>query len=188
MLDTTVQKATGDDVRQVGRTLARALRDDPAIGWAYPERARRERLLPGYFELLVRRIYLPLDEVYITDDGMAAALWAPPGKWRVPAMAAAQSRSAHMASLVEARHEQHDEPHYYLPYVGTDPDHQRQGYGTLLLHQVLDRCDEQGIAAYLESTSLENRVLYHRLGFEVVEELHWPDGGPPFWPMWREPR
>lgn len=183
-----MRKATGDDVRQVGRTLARALRDDPAIGWAYPDPARRERLLPGYFDLLVRRIYLPLDEVYVTGDGMAAALWAPPGRWRVPAVAAAQSRSAQMASLLASTHERHDEAHYYLPYVGTDPACQRQGHGTLLLRHVLDRCDEQGVAAYLESTCPENRALYARLGFEVDEELHWPGGGPPFWPMWRDPR
>jgi hypothetical protein len=47
--------------------------------------------------------------------------------------------------------------------------------------------DAPGVA-YLEATSVKNQALYHRHGFEVVDELQWPGGGPPFWRMSREPR
>jgi len=30
--------------------------------------------------------------------------------------------------------------------------------------------------------------FYQRHGFQVLDELHWPNGGPPWWPMWREPQ
>jgi len=92
-----------------------------------------------------------------------------------------------MAEVMEQVHSRHAEPHYYLPYVGTDPAARRRGRGTALLRHVLDRCDAEGIPAYLEATSPANLALYARLGFTVVEELRWPDGGPPFWPMWRTP-
>jgi hypothetical protein len=51
----------------------------------------------------------------------------------------------------------------------------------------LERCDDEGIPAYLEATSAGNRDLYLRHGFEVIEEARWPGGGPPLWLMWREP-
>jgi ribosomal protein S18 acetylase RimI-like enzyme len=197
----TVCRATSDDVPQVGRTLARAFRDDPALGWATPSVERRERFGPHYFELLVERIYLPKGNAYVTEDRMAAALWAPPNQWRVSTMATLPflpvmlracgrtlPRAFRMLSLMEAEHKKQVEPHYYLPFIGTDPAYQRRGYGTTLLTYMLERCDAEGMAVYLEATSSENRALYHRHRFEVLQELNWPGGGPPFWPMWRKPR
>ncbi|HUF32996.1 MAG TPA: GNAT family N-acetyltransferase [Acidimicrobiales bacterium] len=89
---------------------------------------------------------------------------------------------------METRHKMQSEPHYYLPFIGTDPDHRGKGQGTALLADMLLRCDEEGMPAYLESTRIENRALYHRHGFQVLDEMHWPRGGPPWWPMWRKPR
>ena len=53
---------------------------------------------------------------------------------------------------------------------------------------MLDRCDDDGIPAYLESSSIRNQALYYRHGFEVIEELNWPGDRPPFSLMWRKPR
>ena len=46
-------------------------------------------------------------------------------------------------------------------------------------------CQREGVGAYLESSTERNRMLYRRFGFDVIEELNWPGGGPPFWRMWR---
>lgn len=201
MTGAAIRKATGDDVRKLGRTLGRAFQDDPATAWAAQNETRRERFLPRYFELLVERVYLPKDEVYMTEDGMAAALWAPPERWQVPVTATlpllpvmARLCSGHlprafrMVNLMEAKHREHEEPHYYLAFVGVDPSCQGQGYGAALMRPMLERCDEEGIAVYLEATDPRNQALYFRHGFEAIEELSWPGGGPPFWPMWRRPR
>jgi hypothetical protein len=51
---------------------------------------------------------------------------------------------------------------------------------------VLERCDREGVRAYLDATSERNRRLYERHGFEA-EEAFAPPGGPPLWPMWRQP-
>jgi ribosomal protein S18 acetylase RimI-like enzyme len=93
-----------------------------------------------------------------------------------------------MLASMETRHKKHTEPHYYLHYIGTDPDHQGKGHGASLLTDMVRRCDEEGMAAYLESPGTRNQALYLRHGFGVLEELHWPNGGPPWWPMWREPQ
>jgi ribosomal protein S18 acetylase RimI-like enzyme len=92
-----------------------------------------------------------------------------------------------MLSLMESRHKTLDEPHLYLAFIGTDPNSQGRGHGSALLRSMLERCDKEVFPAYLEATSPGNRAFYHRHGFELREELHWPDDGPPFWPMWRKP-
>ncbi len=68
------------------------------------------------------------------------------------------------------------------------PDDQGRGIGSALLRPVLTRCDREGVPAYLEASSERNRALYARHGFEVVERIELPGGGPPMWRMWREPQ
>src|SRR5882762_3006654 len=82
-----VRKATTGDVRTLGRTMSRAFQEDPAFAWAAPNAQRRVRFGPRYFELVIARTYLPKGEVYMTEDGTAAALWAPPGTWQEPVVA-----------------------------------------------------------------------------------------------------
>ena len=55
------------------------------------------------------------------------------------------------------------------------------------LAEVLDRCDDEGIPAYLEASTERSRALYLRHGFEVLNEIRMPGDGPPMWRMWREP-
>lgn len=195
-----VRKVQEHEVSRLAATLARSFQEDPAICWAAPDPKRRQRLLPRYFELQIRHVYLPKGEVYTTGDGAAAALWAPPGNWEtslrtvlplLPVIARGARtklpRALRMIDAMEKKHRQLSEPHYYLAFVGTDSDRQGQGHGTALLQDMLRRCDVEGVGAYLEASSVRNQALYHRHRFEVVEELNWPGGGPPFWRMWRQP-
>ncbi len=80
------------------------------------------------------------------------------------------------------------EPHYYLPFLGVEPASQGRGIGSALMRPILERCDREGMPAYLEASSERNRALYERHGFELIEEVRLPGGGPPMWRMWREAR
>ncbi len=95
-------------------------------------------------------------------------------------------RSALIGSAM-AEHHPHHADHWYLMAIGVQPEAQGRGLGGVLLAHTLNQLDERGEAAYLEATSPRSRRLYERFGFEVAGEFA-PDGGPPLWPMWREPR
>ena len=53
---------------------------------------------------------------------------------------------------------------------------------------VLERCDDEGVPAYLESSKEKNVPYYERHGFRVTGELRLPKDGPPLWAMWRDPK
>lgn len=94
-------------------------------------------------------------------------------------------RAQAIGALLDEHHPH--EPIWYLNFLGVEPAGQGRGVGSALLEQVLVRADRDAAAAYLDATSMRNRRLYERHGFEARGELHVP-GGPPLWPMWREPR
>ena len=79
------------------------------------------------------------------------------------------------------------EPHWYLAVLGTDPQHQGKGHGSAVLEPVLDRCDLEGVPAYLESSKEANVPFYERHGFQVTDTHDFPKG-PRIWLMWRDPR
>eukprot|EP01041_Mallomonas_annulata_P030478 gene30478-52615_t len=57
-----------------------------------------------------------------------------------------------------------EEPHWYLSMIGVDPSHHGQGLGSALLKAGLQRCDADGLPAYLESSNPKNVPLYERFG------------------------
>jgi GNAT superfamily N-acetyltransferase len=179
--------------------LARAFMDDPVAEWAFPQQHLREKALARFQELRLRQL-LRDDEVWTSAEHTSAALWAPPGRWRttlaedlVFLRCFAHPRLAARAPVALAgwlgleRGHPHDPPHYYLAVLGTDPASQGQGLGSALLHPVLEACDRDGVAAFLESSKERNIDFYARHGFRVTEEVRllW---GPPMWRMWRDPR
>ncbi|KIW95123.1 uncharacterized protein Z519_03707 [Cladophialophora bantiana CBS 173.52] len=63
-----------------------------------------------------------------------------------------------------------DKPYVYLAAIGTSPKYQRQGAASLLLDWGLERADDRGLAAYVESAPAALR-LYEKYGFKEVSKL-----------------
>ena len=192
--------ATDVDVPAVAGTLAAAFHDDPVFAWCFPDGDRRGRILPRFFALVAAST-VDGGEVELTDDGAAAAIWVPPG---APAPDEDEARALEAATadaiggpgdeldrtfaVMELLEQHHPaEEHRYLWFVGARPERQGEGLGSRLLDSMLRRCDRDGTPAYLEATSDDNRRLYERHGFAVVERLS-VDGCPPLHAMWRDPR
>lgn len=182
----------------ISAMLARAFFDDPVSCYVFPDADRRRRGLPRFFEIQLRTSYIDAGHVYTASGGAAAALWKPPGPVTqglagalrllpvAPAVGARLPATLRLLAAIEKRHPR--EPHWYLGVLGTEPDRQGRGLGSAVLRPVLERCDAEGVPAYLESSKETNVPFYRRHGFEVTGEVHAPGGGPTLWLMWRPPR
>jgi GNAT superfamily N-acetyltransferase len=192
-----IRRATPQDRPRVVEALAEGFCDDPLFAWMFRDAERRLDRHRSFFDLFVSRVYLPGGHVYTTDRIAGAACWMPPEKNRItrldglrllPGMVAACGRElTRLGAVIPAIDHVHPkERHWYLAMVAVRPEWRGRGFGAALLRPVLDRCDADGVPAYLEATSPRNRTLYERHGFEVRDEIRVKDA-PPLWPMWREP-
>jgi ribosomal protein S18 acetylase RimI-like enzyme len=194
-----LRRVTGADLPVLSTVLARAFLDDPVAGWAFPAERQRLKALERFQGTRMRQL-LGEQEVWTDSDRRCAALWAPPGHWKMSLGEVAAMLPAFMHprliwrmpiaavgwEKLEQRHP-HEPPHWYLAVLGTDPSAQGQGLGSAVMGPVLERCDADGVGAYLESSKESNIAFYSRHGFQVTEEIRLL-AGPPMWKMWRDPR
>jgi GNAT superfamily N-acetyltransferase len=194
-----VRPATEDDHEAVAEALALAFADDPAWAHLLPDAGTRAESLLAYFTVEIENLIPEYRQAWIAEDGSGAAIWARPGRWRVPLgrtlrparrLAAVFGRRLPLATWTQLRLErQHPRTpeHWYLHYLGVEPRRQGRGLGGALLAPMLERCDREGTPSYLESSSDRNRVLYERNGFSLTGTFAMPAGGPPIREMWRDP-
>jgi ribosomal protein S18 acetylase RimI-like enzyme len=182
------------DLAQVSAALADAFVADPILQWLAPS-GRSDRNLRRLLETEIEYYVLPAGRVLTTEDFRGANLELPPGHWKmvvplsaavgfVRAFGARLLRAKRLQTFFEAHHPQ--EPHYYIRYLGVATRFQGHGLGTALLRPTLDRCDREGVPAYLEASTERSAALYERLGFVHLGKQQIPDG-PWFWPMRRPP-
>ncbi|HVM55639.1 MAG TPA: GNAT family N-acetyltransferase [Acidimicrobiales bacterium] len=191
--------ATDADLDLVARICAAGFAADPLTSWLFPDPATRDSGLRIGFGGLARS-YLGTETsiLHILDDA-CVTMWRSPdhqpppeeggdgAEDESPFPADVQERFRILGELMEAAHP-HDRPHWYLNVISTLPERHGQGLGARALRAVLDRCDADGVPAYLESSNPRNMSLYRRHGFDDHgTTIDLPDG-PSLYPMWRDPR
>ncbi|MGP4006276.1 GNAT family N-acetyltransferase [Streptomyces sp. 4N124] len=195
-----IRTAGEGDRDLVVRLLDEAFQDDPVSSWIFPgatyRRTTHSKLMAAFTDVVLAE-----GRIDVTEDGTACALWlsvpaADPADAHADDGEAAQVREAvdpdnervELIARLTAEIHPSDRAHAYLWMIGVAPGHQGKGLGTGLIAATLDRCDREGLPAYLEASNARSRGLYERLGFEFTgRALDLPDG-PRMWPMWREPR
>ena len=189
--------ATASDRRFLADVLSRAFWDDPIMSWLVPNERSRYHRLKIFFDIELG-MYARHNEVFTTTDLAAAALWARPNQWKTSNAEVARSSPRLLRAfgikaitglgfLTQMEKVHPVEEHWYLGIVGADPARQGTGAGRAVIEAGLERCDEVGLGAYLESSKASNVPYYERFGFTVTSELTHADG-PTVWPMWRDPR
>jgi len=194
-----VRLAGSADVPRLAEVLADAFEDDPLTTWIFGgDDGVRERIRKSFAPLL-SRVYVPKGHSYTTEDLAGAALWAPPGKWKLsvfqqlriaPLFLRLVPRQRVFDAARLQRSVEHSHPadaHWHLAVLGVDPKRQRSGVGAALLRPILERADAERVLCHLETSKAENIPYYERHGFHVTTDLEVPPTAPPVWTMTRRP-
>ena len=168
-----VRRAVRSEIPAVAATLGRAFEDDPGYIALFP--SDRVAKTTKFIARILDVVYFAHDDVWVTDDLSAAAVWAPPNQWHVslgqqlrlfslaPLFGTRSILALQMLSRMEAKHPH--TPHHYLAFLGVDPKQQGKGLGGAVLKPVLERGGEQ----YLETANPKNHGFYRRQGFKPIE-------------------
>ncbi|MFJ2748861.1 GNAT family N-acetyltransferase [Streptomyces sp. NPDC087297] len=195
-----IRQADQSDRDAVTRLLDESFRTDPVSSWVFPDPDHRAAVHGKFLGVFVD-VALEEGRIDYAVDGSAAALWlripaadpqAEPVEDEVPARMRAvadpdNERCELVGRLTGAVHPTAEE-HEYLLMIAVAPGRQGEGLGTELMRPVLERCDREGVPAYLEASSERSKELYERLGWEFTGEAVRLPEGPLMWPMWRKPR
>jgi GNAT superfamily N-acetyltransferase len=199
---TTIRPATAADRARLADTLASAFSEDPLFNWMAGTRPDQS-LMPKMRIIFDAFLKLDLGRgdhlVFTDDDGVGAAIWKHPNRWKMPTgdmvralpamLRALGTKTPRMVGAFNAIEKVHPKAeHYYLEGLGTHQDMQSKGVGSAVIGHMLDRCDAEGLPAYLESSNPRNIPFYARHGFEVTGEIVVGKGAPTVTAMWREPR
>jgi GNAT superfamily N-acetyltransferase len=165
---------TGSPSRAIG-ALSLALSADPLWRWCWPDAAEYLEGFPAFARAFAGKAFNQ-GCAYDIADGAGAALWLPPGAEPNAAELAEviddtvrpQVRGALCALLEQMDASRPPITHWRLPLMGVEPAQQGRGLGAQLMQPILQRCDEERVAAYLEATHPRNIAFYERLGFRRV--------------------
>lgn len=191
-----IRQAGESDRETVVRLLDEAFMHDPVSSWVFPDEAHRRRV-HGVFLGVFLEAALAGGRVDMAEDGTAAALWLqvpadPPEEEddtpaRMREIADPDNERAELVGRLTGEAHPTGRAHEYLLLIAVSPERQGEGLGTALLAPALERCDREGMPAYLEASNARSSKLYERLGFAFTDRtVELPDG-PTMWPMWREP-
>ena len=196
-----VVPTTRQSSHQAARVLARAFVDDPVTMACFRNysSARRISALMVDFSaellLCIRRGY----PIQMNDNGnvIAAAVIYPPGAYPLPVLDqwllliksilgnGFYDLRPWMRWLEEVDRVHPKEAHYYLEYIGVEPELQGKAIGSAILRHLVNKADEEQVGCYLENANLRNVQFYQQVGFQIMSEK--VIIGVPAWFMWRPP-
>jgi ribosomal protein S18 acetylase RimI-like enzyme len=195
-----VQPLERSDRDEAAAVLARAFRDNPGMLAVFKDDAPETRLrllgpcMLGFVESVLR---YGVGEVVKEGNRIVAVslsfaphrfpppLWATVVQARGPIRAGLR-RTLRFIQIDQEMRKRH--PHYhhwYLWFLGVDPERQGQGYGSNLLRSLSAKAEADGVACYLETDTASNVKIYERHGYAVQSEEVLPPGDVRFWFMKR---
>lgn len=186
------------DLPSIRRIIAEAFHFDPMMEWIFPDRATRLESLAAWLGLFVEGYLLGgRVDVLRLEAIQAVAIWRMPGDDlafpRVPTI------TGLLTALVgRARAEQigmglrtigtltPTQPFAYLHFLAVDINHQRKGFGRMVVEPGLMAAGQAGLGAHLETTNPACIPFYRSIGFEVSGHHKLGPAGPEIWALWRD--
>ncbi len=167
-------------------TLARAFQDYPLNSYFFPNASERMYKLPYTFRMVVHYGVL-YGEVYATSPNLEGiAIWLSSDKADMTLWGMVRSGAFSMIPRVGVGvigkinsfneytspiHKRHiSSHHWYLQFIGIDPEYQGKGFARVLLKPMLARADTECLPCYLETHKPKNVSIFQHYGFEVVDE------------------
>ena len=190
-----VAAVTASGTNKTLATLTAAFIADPFFRWAFPD---AENYLDAFPKLIAAYCGSGIADgtAYSVSEFAGASIWLSPGNAADEEAAGAVIETTMRADKREDifrvleemdKYHPHDEPLWYLPFIGVDAPYQGRGLGSALMKHALEVCDAQSTRAYLESSNPANISLYERHGFVVMGRIV-VGSAPPVHPMIREKR
>lgn len=195
-----IRRAVMNDVEEASSVLGRAFADYPWTRWTVDPNDHLRRITELQ-RLALLSLGLPFGATWVAlveDEIRSVAVWmdsdvvVPPEVQQETRRRAGELEGCRRDYSLAADREIADwrppERHFHLAVVGTGRGMQRRGLARQVLAPVLLLADDEGVLAFVETSSEANVALYSRLGFEVVEHRIISGGGPDVWAMLRQPR
>jgi len=188
------------DLDRASVVLGEAFADYPWTRWTVdPDDhlsrvTQLQRLALQSYGLAFGRVWVAImeDAVQSVAVWMDSAIAVPSGvSDRVQEITAEVEGRRHEASMAAEQELRGWRPvvrHYYLAAVGTTPPMQRRGLASAVLRPLLGTADNEGVCAFLETSSASNVGFYRTLGFELTNHRQIRNGGPDVWAMLRQPK
>lgn len=173
------------EVEEAGGVLARAFRDNPGVRAVLQDddaEARLRLVTPGMVSFVrgVRR-YGTAECIKQGGRIVAVSLSFSPGGFPPPfgfeimtawgPLRAGLTRALRFLRVDQEMRSRHPTyPHWYLWFLGVEPELQGKGLGSELLRSLSARADTAGVPCYLETDKQSSVRLYEKNGYGVLSE------------------
>ncbi|MBR7827570.1 GNAT family N-acetyltransferase [Actinospica sp. MGRD01-02] len=198
--DSIAVTATHQDEQALAAMIAHAFADLPPSRYLVPEDDQRKTVLARTFELDLQDARESGGPIRTLAGHEAVAVWAYHSGLPEPepeldarlkkAAGAAAPRFAAFYTALDTRRREllGDRAHWHLWILAVAPEHQGQGYASLLVRDQLARIDPIGEPTYLEAATKELCEVYRHLGFQNTgDPITLDDGCTRMYPMLHEP-
>ena len=172
----SIIKADQKNKDKVKAVLKLGFASDALLRWVFPD----ADIFLANFDLWMEEFSKKSFEsniVFAEENFYGASLWHPPGfefdeSVLFPTFESMpEDRLEDVVKFFEVFSEYHPDDAWYLAFIAVDPSKQGLGIGSFLLKEALKMVDEKKEKAYLEASSLRNKSLYERHGFECMGEV-----------------
>lgn len=191
-----------NETAQAAASLSRAFQNDPMMRWLIPNDEDYQRMAIPLFETWVKYAVL-YGKALRTENFEAIALRKKPGDiefsfWRgfrsgmlkTPKILGKEAFDKLMwmdkVLVEEKKKNMADRSFWYCWTLGTDPQYQRQGFGSAVMQRTFDLATKDGLPCYLETVNPASKAVHEKKGYKLLSQVPLQDSGHTLYTMLRE--